>query len=160
MIILGIDPGFAITGYAFLKIETPGNKITVLDCGCIKTSASQPLSERLFIIYEKITELIKKNKPDKMAMEKIFFARNIKTAMAVSEARGAISLMAGQYHLPLIELTPLQVKQALTGYGQATKQQIQKMVKIVLKLKEIPRPDDVADALAIALTASMTKNFS
>jgi len=159
MIILGIDPGFAITGYAFLKIETPGNKITVLDYGCIKTSVSQPMSERLFIIYEKITDLIKKNKPDKMAIEKIFFARNIKTAMAVSEARGIISLIAGQHRLPLVELTPLQVKQSLTGYGQATKQQIQKMVKTILKLKDIPRPDDVADALAIALTASMTKNF-
>jgi crossover junction endodeoxyribonuclease RuvC len=83
----------------------------------------------------------------------------MKTAMAVSEARGVISLIAGQHNLPLIELTPLQVKQSLTGYGQATKQQIQKMVKMILKLKEIPRPDDVADALAIALTASMTKNF-
>jgi len=159
MIILGIDPGFAITGYAFLKIEAPGNKITVLDYGCVKTAVGQALPERLFVIHQKITDLIKKNKPDKMAMEKIFFARNIKTAMAVSEARGIISLVAGQHNLPLIELTPLQVKQALTGYGQATKQQIQKMVKIILKLKEIPRPDDVADALAIALTASMTKNF-
>jgi crossover junction endodeoxyribonuclease RuvC len=159
MVILGIDPGFAITGYAFIKTEAPGNKITVLDYGCVKTSASQSLSDRLFIIYEQITELIKKNKPNKIAIEKIFFARNMKTAMAVSEARGVISLIAGQHNLPLIELTPLQVKQSLTGYGQATKQQIQKMVKMILKLKEIPRPDDVADALAIALTASMTKNF-
>jgi crossover junction endodeoxyribonuclease RuvC len=157
MIILGIDPGFAITGYGLIKFDPKNQKIEVLDQGCIRTSLKSPFSERLMIIYEKIDELIKKNKPDKAAIEKIFFAKNMKTAMQVGEARGVITLVLAQHKLPILELTPLQVKQSLTGYGQATKQQMQKMVKMVLCLKEVPKPDDVADALAIAICASCYK---
>ncbi|MDD2646527.1 MAG: crossover junction endodeoxyribonuclease RuvC [Patescibacteria group bacterium] len=154
MIILGIDPGFAITGYGLIKFEPRTQKIEVLDQGCIKTSLKNSFIDRLMIIYEQMNEVVKKNKPDKVAMEKIFFAKNMKTAMQVGEARGVISLVLAQHKLSILELTPLQVKQSLTGYGQATKQQMQKMVKMVLRLKEIPRPDDVADALAIAICAS------
>ncbi len=157
MIILGIDPGTAIVGYAIISFKD--NKLTALDYGCIKTSSKEIFSIRLSQIYHGIDNLIKKNKPDQVAIENIYFAKNVKTAMRVSEARGVAILAAAENKLKVIEFTPLQVKQALTGYGRASKSQVQQMVKIVFKLKKIPRPDDAADALAIALTCSQTKKF-
>jgi len=158
MIILGIDPGFAILGYAFIRVKD--GKTYALHYGCIETCKEQPHGQRLFQVYQKLNRLVKDYHPDKMAIEEIYFAKNTKTAMKVSEARGVALLVAAQNMLDISEYTPLQVKQALTGYGRASKLQIQKMVKAILKLKKIPKPDDIADALAIALTCCQTKKFS
>jgi len=157
MIILGIDPGTAIVGYAIISFKN--NELTALDYGCIKTSKEEVFPKRLSQIYHGIETLIKKNKPDQMAIESLYFAKNVKTAMKVSEARGVAILAAAENKIKVVEFTPLQVKQALTGYGRASKSQIQQMVKVIFKLKTIPRPDDVADALAIALTCAQTKKF-
>jgi len=157
MIILGIDPGIAIVGYAIISLKN--NELIAIDYGCIKTSKKEIFPMRLSQIYHGIQTLIKKYKPDQMAIENIYFAKNVKTAIKVSEARGVATLAAAENKVKVIEFTPLQVKQALTGYGRASKNQIQQMVKIVFKLKKIPSPDDVADALAIALTCSQTKKF-
>jgi len=157
MIILGIDPGTAIVGYAIISFKN--NELIALDYGCIKTSKKEIFSKRLSQIYHGIDALIKKNKPDQIAIESIYFAKNVKTAMKVSEARGVATLAAAENKIKIVEFTPLQVKQALTGYGRASKGQIQQMVKTIFKLEKIPRPDDVADALAIALTCAQTKKF-
>ncbi len=163
MIILGIDPGLATTGYGVikLKINLPagGEKLKVIDYGCIRTSVRMAYAERLETIYKEFKKIIKKYQPQCVAIEKIYFARNVKTAMQVGEARGIITLVAVQNKVPIIEFTPLQVKQCLTGYGQASKKQVQKMVKIILNLKEIPKPDDAADALAVAITCWQTKSL-
>lgn len=159
MVIFGIDPGLATTGYGIIKIKNRNAKIKIIDYGCVKTSAKLLLAERLEIIYKELEKLIKKYKPDKIVIEKIFFAKNVKTAMQVGEARGVVTLLAIQNRIPIFEFTPLQIKQALTGYGQASKEQIQKMVKIILGLKEIPKPDDVADALAIAITCNQHRDI-
>lgn len=155
--ILGIDPGVASTGYAFIK-ET-NKKEEVLDFGVISTSSKQKFSDRLKYIHHALTKLIKKFKPDVIAVEQLFFCKNVKTALMVGQARGVILLTAILHKLPLYEFTPLQVKQAVCGYGKADKCQVQNMVKTLLKLKEIPKPDDAADALAIALTYLQSKNF-
>lgn len=157
MIILGIDPGTAIVGYAIISLKN--NELTALDYGCIKTSKKETFSKRLSQIYHGIEALIKKNKPDQIAIENIYFAKNVKTAMRVSEARGVAILAAAENKIKVVEFTPLQVKQALTGYGRASKNQVQQMVKIAFRLKKTPRPDDAADALAIALTCAQTKKF-
>jgi len=156
-IILGIDPGLATTGYAFIK-ETKPN-IEIIDYGIISTPAKMEFSERLKKIHQDLKLLIKKFKPQVIVVENIYFAKNAKTALQVGQARGVILLTAILYKLPLYEFTPLQVKQAVCGYGQADKCQVQKMVKNILKLKEIPKPDDAADALAIALTFLQSKNY-
>jgi len=150
MKILGIDPGTATTGYGVVDLEAPRLKAGA--CGCILTPAKQNQAVRLAHIYSELTKIIKKEKPDVVAIEKLFFINNIKTAMTVGEARGVCLLAAQQAGVAIFEYTPLQIKQALTGYGKAEKKQIQMMVKMVLKLKEIPKPDDMADALAIAIT--------
>lgn len=129
----------------------------MIDFGCVKTSAKTVFAQRLEIIYDQLQQLVKKYQPDKIAIEKLFFAKNVKTAMQVGEARGVVTLVAIQNKIPIAEFTPLQVKQALTGYGQASKDQIQKMIKAVLGLKEAPKSDDSADALAIAITCSQTR---
>lgn len=152
MVILGIDPGLATTGYGIIELKAKSLKLKVIDYGCVRTSAKLLFAERLEIIYKELENLIKKYKPDKIVIEKIFFAKNVKTAMQVGEARGVVTLAAIQNKIPIFEFTPLQIKQALTGYGQASKDQVQKMVKTILDLKEIPKPDDAADALAIAIT--------
>lgn len=161
MVILGIDPGLAITGYGLIEIKKRGGrggaKIQMIDFGCVKTSAKTVFAQRLEIIYDQLQQLVKKYQPDKIAIEKLFFAKNVKTAMQVGEARGVVTLVAIQNKIPIAEFTPLQVKQALTGYGQASKDQIQKMIKAVLGLKEAPKSDDSADALAIAITCSQTR---
>lgn len=159
MVILGIDPGLATTGYGIINLQTANGRLQIVDYGCVRTSAKLFFADRLKIIYSEIEQLVKKYQPDKIAIEKIFFAKNVKTAMQVGEARGVITLAAVQNNLSILEFTPLQVKQALTGYGRASKEQIQKMVKAILNLREIPRPDDAADALAIAITGANTKIY-
>lgn len=158
MLILGIDPGLAITGYAIIKTDIY-NKLSVIEYGCIRTSKKDEHSQRLLKIYTDLRKIFKKYKPDKIAIENIYFAKNVKTAMKVGEARGITILAASKSRAEIVEFTPLQVKQALTGYGHATKVQIQKMVKIILNLQKIPKPDDAADALAIAICCAQTKTI-
>jgi len=155
MIILGIDPGFARTGYGV--IEEKNKNLRMLDYGCLSTPAGLIFEKRLKKIREGLVDLIKKYKPDVCAVEKIFFCKNAKTAIDVGQARGVVILTAAEKNLKIREFTPLQVKQSLTGYGKAEKQQIQKMVKIILNLKEIPKPDDAADALALAICGTQSK---
>lgn len=159
MIILGIDPGYAITGYAIIEVNSKTKTTALIDYGCILTSSKDIFSKRLLIVYNGVRDIIEKYNPDKMAIENIYFAKNTKTAIKVSEARGVITLAATIKNIDVLGFTPLQVKQALTGYGRASKSQIQQMVKNILKLKSIPRPDDAADALAIALTCAQTNSW-
>lgn len=156
-IILGIDPGFATTGYAFIKEKQLIPEI--LEYGVIKTSSKEDFSIRLKYIHQDLTQLIKKYKPAVMAVEQLYFAKNVKTALNVGQARGVVLLTGILHKLPLFEFTPLQVKQSVCGYGQADKNQVQQMVKNILKLKEIPKPDDAADALAVALTYLQSKKY-
>ncbi|MFA5358589.1 MAG: crossover junction endodeoxyribonuclease RuvC [Patescibacteria group bacterium] len=149
MLILGIDPGFADTGWGV--IEKKGNDLSLVDYGVIKTSTKLDFIARLEIIHQDLTRVIKKFKPEKVAVEQLFFAKNVKTALLVGQARGVVLLTIMEEKLPLLEYTPLQVKQAVCSYGRAEKTQIQKMVKVLLQMKDIPRPDDAADALAIAI---------
>jgi crossover junction endodeoxyribonuclease RuvC len=150
MIIIGIDPGIATTGFGVIKIIADEKKI--LDCGVITTDKSLSHSARLNILFNDVSQIIKTFQPDAAAVEKLFFASNVTTAMNVGEARGVVLLALEQASLSVSEFTPLQVKQSVTGYGKATKRQVQEMVKVQLKLTDIPKPDDAADALAVALT--------
>ncbi|MFW5981354.1 MAG: crossover junction endodeoxyribonuclease RuvC [bacterium] len=149
MLILGIDPGLAIVGYSL--IEKNGNKFSVCDFGVIRTSADSDNSKRLLKIYNEINKLIQDYNPDEMAVEELFFNKNVKTAIKVGQARGVLLLAGAEANLLVAEYTPLQVKQAVVGYGRAAKRQVQEMVKALLNLKEIPKPDDAADALAVAI---------
>lgn len=149
MRIIGIDPGTGIVGFGVIEVN--GQKKKLIDAGVIRTPAHQPPQERLDTIYKELKEIIAHNKPVVMVVEQLFFAQNVTTAMTVAQARGVILLLGEQAGLKLAELTPLQIKQAITGYGRATKQQVQEMVRIQLGLKEVPKPDDCADALAAAL---------
>lgn len=149
MIIFGIDPGFAITGYGV--VEKLGNKYKVLDYGVITTKAGLDLSVRLNIMYEEIVRKFNEYNPDYVAMEELFFCKNITTGIAVAHGRGVLLLAIAQMGKPFYEYTPLQIKQAITGYGKADKKQMQKMVQVLLNLDSIPKPDDAADALAVAL---------
>ena len=149
MIIMGIDPGFAITGYGIVKYE--GNKFSVLEYGAITTEASMKFSQRLLVLYDELEILIKKHKPDAISIEELFFNKNIKTALNVGHGRGVAVLAAAKSAIEIFEYTPLQVKQSVVGYGRAEKAQIQQMVKAILNLSAVPKPDDVADALAIAI---------
>lgn len=150
MIILGIDPGYAITGYGV--IEKTGSKYKYITHGAITTDSKLDFQERLKITHEELDKIIKQYKPEMFGIEELFFAKNTKTAINVAQSRGVIILTALQNKLKISEYTPLQIKQAMTGYGRADKNQIQQMVKIILNLKQIPKPDDAADALAIAIT--------
>ncbi len=154
MRILGIDPGTGILGFGI--IEANKNKTQIVDAGVIRTPVKEDDSVRLQTIFDELTDIIMQTKPIVMAVEKLFFAQNITTAMTVAQARGVVLLCGKQSGLELFEYTPLQIKQALTGYGRAEKKQIQEMVRVILGLKEIPRPDDAADALACAICHSMT----
>jgi crossover junction endodeoxyribonuclease RuvC len=156
MIILGIDPGTATTGFALIKKLT-NNKYEVVDFGVISTDKNLSDAERLKIISTDLKEIIKKYKPERAGVEKLFFTNNQKTAITVSQARGAILLAIEEEKIPLHEFTPLQVKSTICGYGSASKKQVQYMIKHTFKLKEIPKPDDAADALAIALCASLAR---
>lgn len=154
-IILGLDPGIADTGFGVVKYDH--GVLSCLGYGSIKTEAGTDLSCRLDIIYQELEKLIKKYQPNLVAVEQLFFNKNTKTALIVAQARGVLLLKIKQHKLKVIEFTPGQVKQAVCAYGQASKNQVQKMVKIILKLEELPQPDDAADALAIAICSS---NFS
>lgn len=158
MRILGIDPGTAIVGWGILEIE--GGRMTPVAYGHIATSATLPLSERIAEIARDLREISKKHSPDEASVEKIFFFKNQKTVIDVSQARGAILLTLETLGIRLFEYTPLQVKQSLTGYGRADKKQMQIMVKSILKLSEIPKPDDVADALALALCHANSRTMN
>jgi crossover junction endodeoxyribonuclease RuvC len=152
MVILGIDPGYAITGWAVL--EKTGAKLAPLDYGVIETKIGLPHAERLLILHQELKKIIKKFKPELLSVEELFFFKNLKTAIKVAEARGVILATAAESGLEILEITPLQIKQALVGYGRAEKRQVQQMVKVILNLKEIPEPDDAADALAAAITGA------
>ncbi|ADQ15077.1 crossover junction endodeoxyribonuclease RuvC [Halanaerobium hydrogeniformans] len=149
MRILGIDPGLATIGYALVDKEN--NNFKVLEYGVIKTSADKTNIKRLEIIHRNIQELIKEFKPEQMAVEELFFNKNVKTAIKVGQARGVILLAGAQAGIKVAEYTPLQIKQAVVGYGRADKRQVQEMVKSLLNLVELPKPDDAADALAISI---------
>ncbi|MBI1857098.1 crossover junction endodeoxyribonuclease RuvC [Candidatus Saccharibacteria bacterium] len=156
MRILGIDPGTGILGFGVIEIDDK-NKAHLVDAGVIRTVVHEDTSVRLLTIYDELTSIIKEFRPQIMAVEKLFFAKNVTTAMTVAQARGVVLLLGKQHNMELHEYTPLQIKQALTGYGRANKKQIQEMVKIILGLKEVPRSDDCADALAAAICHSMTQ---
>lgn len=149
MIILGIDPGYAIVGFGILKYEN--NRFTVLDFGAITTPAGMQFPERLKSIYEDLSYLFNKYRPDAMAIEKLFFNTNKKTAVDVAQSRGVILLAAKMHGAECFEYTPLQVKQSVVGYGRAEKKQVQEMTKQLLGLSAVPKPDDTADALAMAI---------
>lgn len=149
MRILGIDPGTGIMGFGVID---SGRQPKMVDAGVIRTKVHQAEPERLVIIYDALQEIVKLNKPQAVSVEKLFFARNVTTAMSVAQARGIVLLVAQQHNLPIHEYTPMQIKQTITGYGKADKKQMQEMVRMLLKLKEVPKPDDCADALAAALT--------
>lgn len=157
-VILGIDPGYAITGFGILRYEK--SIYGVLTYGVLTSSPKEPFGQRLELIYNGLQKLIHKHKPDIIAIERLFFAKNAKTALQVGEARGVAILAAQQNKKTIKEFTPLQVKQTLTGYGLASKNQIQKMVQQILELKSPPKPDDAADALAVAICCAQTKDFS
>jgi crossover junction endodeoxyribonuclease RuvC len=147
---LGIDPGTAITGYGL--VEAIGNQCRLLDYGCIRTTPDQPVPQRLEKLHRGMQQLLEEGKPEQVALEKLFFNRNITTAIPVGQARGVLLLACAQKGLQVAEYTPLQVKQTIVGYGRAEKQQIQFMVARLLHMKTPPKSDDAADALAIALT--------
>ena len=149
MIILGIDPGYAIVGYGVIKYEA--NRFSVLDYGAITTPAGMPFVERLDVIYKDLNELFQKYKPEVMAIEKLFYNTNAKTVIDVAQARGVTVLAAHQNNTEIFEYTPLQVKQSVVGYGRAEKKQVQEMIRVILNLEKVPKPDDTADALAMAI---------
>jgi len=149
MIVLGIDPGIAITGYAVLQGDE--SQMKPLCYGSIQTPSTQSTSERLATIYSELNRIILEYHPIEIAVEELFFSRNVTTALIVGQARGVVLLSAQQQGLRLTEYKPMEVKLAVTGYGAAAKKQVQQMVKILLRLTETPKPDDTADALAIAI---------
>ncbi len=153
MRVIGIDPGTGILGFGV--IDYINGKSTMVTAGVIRTPAHTPLDERLVEIYDGLKDIIAETKPGVMSIEKLFFARNVTTAMSVSQARGVAMLAGKKGGLEIAEYTPLQIKQTLTGYGKADKKQVQEMVRIHLRLTEVPKPDDCADALAAAITYSM-----
>ena len=158
MTVLGIDPGYATIGFGVVEKDKNCNR--VIDYGIISTPKDKTLPERLCMISEGINALIEKYKPDAVAVEELFFARNVTTALGVAHARGVILVSAMQGCGKLFEYTPLQIKQALTGYGRADKNQMKQMVKMLLCLKKLPAPDDAADALAVALCHIQTNRFT
>lgn len=149
MIAIGIDPGTALCGYGIVRAA--GDEMELVTCGAISTPAKTPLDQRLLRIYADLVALIRKYHPDAAAIEKLFFARNITTALSVGHARGVAMLAVAQANIPIAEYTPNEVKQAVSGYGGADKKQMQEMVRVLLRLDEVPKPDDAADAVAIAI---------
>jgi crossover junction endodeoxyribonuclease RuvC len=147
--VLGIDPGTATTGYGI--VEEVGGQLKALTSGVIRTSADQPMARRLQAIHREIKQLAETWQPAEAAVEELFFSKNVRTAMSVGQARGVAMLALADADLPVVEYTPLAIKQAVTGYGSADKKQMQEMVKMLLGLSEVPRPDDAADALAVAI---------
>ncbi len=157
MIILGIDPGTAALGYGI--IERTGSRLREVDHGCLVTSPDLPLPERLLAIHGLVDELIALHKPGLMGIERLFFSKNVQTAFGVGQARGVVLLAAAQHGVPVREATPSEVKSAIAGYGAADKDQVARMVQLVLGMSELPRPDDAADALAIAAWAANRERF-
>jgi crossover junction endodeoxyribonuclease RuvC len=153
MRILGIDPGLATTGWAVVDFDNDGNP-TAIDYGAVTTKKGLTVSQRLLEIYNDISELVKKFNPDLAGIETLIFCNNAKTAMSVGEARGVVRLVLEKENIPIKEFTPLQIKDAVTGYGKADKKQVQENVKMLCNLESIPKPDDAADAIAVAITAS------
>jgi len=149
-IIIGVDPGLASVGYGVVS-RIQNNKFKCLGYGLIQTDHSLATTKRLEKIYNELGKLIKKHKPDILAVENVYFFKNLKTALPVSQAKGVILLTAAKNNIPIKEFTPLQVKMGVTGYGRAEKKQVQKMIQYLLSLKDIPEPDDAADALAVAV---------
>ncbi len=157
MIILGIDPGLAIMGYGIIHYE--GNRFRPIDYGAITTPSTMPTPIRLKKIYEDLNKIMIKHNPDAVAIEELFFNTNVKTALLVGHARGVAVLSAANNDKEIFEYTPLQVKQGVVGYGRADKGQVQQMVKTLLNLSNVPKPDDVADALAVAICHAHSGNF-
>lgn len=157
MRVLGIDPGFARVGWGVLEVQNSEFKIQ--NCGCIETSKNNNLQDRLLSVYEQVLKIIKKYKPDILAIEELFFTNNAKTAFQVAESRGVIILAAAMQKISVASYTPLQVKVAVTGYGKADKKQVGRMIKAILKLKDMPKLDDTVDAIAVALTHAFTNKF-
>lgn len=153
---IGIDPGIARLGFGVIARTSDGGLKTI-DYGCLTSRGAQPIDQRLLSLYRQLLRVLKKHSPDYMAVEQIYFAKNTKTALTIGHARGIILLVAALHNITVREFTPLQIKQALTGYGRADKHQVQQMVKTILNLKKIPQPDDTADALATALCGIQTK---
>jgi crossover junction endodeoxyribonuclease RuvC len=149
LIVLGIDPGTAMTGYGL--VERTGSRLRAVDYGCLETPAGMPLPERLLLIQDGLIDLVETHRPDLVAVERLFFNKNVQTAFAVGQARGVALLTAARFGLPVHEYGPHEVKMAVTGHGRAEKVQVQRMVQVVLGLAVLPRPDDAADALAIAI---------
>jgi crossover junction endodeoxyribonuclease RuvC len=158
VIVLGIDPGTAALGYGI--VEQTGGHLREIDHGCLTTSPDLPLGDRLLAIHDLVVDLIALHEPAIVAVERLFFSRNAQTAMAVGHARGVVLLAAAEHGRPVREATPNEVKSAIAGYGAADKQQVQRMVQIVLGMATVPTPDDAADALAIALCHSQRAAFS
>ena len=150
MTVLGIDPGYALMGWSVVECE--GSRMKLVNYGCIETKAGVPMPDRLRTLQLGIRDLLAIYHPDDVAFEELFFVRNVTTALMVGAARGAAIIAAAEYTRNLYEYTPMQIKQAVTGYGKADKKQVQQMVKLLLKLDEIPKPDDAADAIACAIT--------
>ena len=150
MIVLGIDPGYALMGWGV--VEANGSQMKLLGYGCIETKAGTPMQHRLRTLQLGIRDLTLMNRPDEVAFEELFFSQNVTTALMVGAARGAAIIAAAEYTENLYEYTPMQIKQAITGYGKADKKQIQQMVKMLLRMDELPKPDDAADAIACAIT--------
>lgn len=150
MKVLGIDPGIARCGWGIIEVQS--SKYTVQDFGCLETLPQGALQDRLLVVYRFVGKLFHTHKPDALAIEELFFSSNAKTAFAVGQARGVVLLAAAENNVPVFSYTPLQVKNAVAGYGKAEKRQVGEMVKILLNLPAVPKPDDTADALAIAIT--------
>ena len=149
MIILGIDPGTAALGYGI--VERTGGRLRAIDYGCLETSPDLAMPERLLAIHGQVSDMIELHQPAIVAVERLFFSKNVQTAMAVGQARGVVLLAAAQHGRPVREATPNEVKSAVAGYGSADKEQVQRMVQLVLGMSQLPRPDDAADALAVAV---------
>lgn len=158
MLILGLDPGTATTGYGFVREESDGELVAV-DYGVISTKAKTPMPERLQQIYDKLSALIKRHNPDALAIEQLFFGKNATTGITVAQARGVMLLTAAQNGLPMREYKPKEIKLSISGYGSADKVQMQVMIQQLLDLESIPKPDDAADALAVAITHLNSTRF-
>jgi crossover junction endodeoxyribonuclease RuvC len=149
VLVLGIDPGTAITGYGLVHEQDDG--LSLVECGVVTTPSSQPLPERLQTIYRGLSDVVRRFQPEEAAVEELFFSRNVRTALSVGQARGVALLALVDAGLPIYEYKPLEVKQAVAGYGGADKQQVQEMVRMLLNLERVPQPDDAADAVAVAV---------
>ena len=158
MVVLGIDPGTALTGYGFIEVSDHGD-LSVIDYGVFSTPAKQKMEYRLLTLFEGLQEKMLLHKPAYGAVEKLFFSNNVTTAISVGQARGVVLLCMAQAGIPIAEFTPMEIKQAVVGYGGAEKKQVQLMVKSILGLDEIPKPDDAADALAVAITCSSSLKY-